>query len=862
MSDSKISALPAAASLVGTELIPLDQAGNTVQTPVSNLLSRANSNVYLSAYPGVDSTGVTDSFAAVAAAIASVANTNKTLVWDCPAFLQVGTDLTKTIFVAGNTSIDFTAAGVLITDSLGIPVIAHVCAGNSNVTMEDFTLRYIGNPGATMLQYTGTWATNNGNWNTITLTNYLAANNGNTFTGGATAIWPSPTNSCALIYFGGGVSNINYIGSVTITAAFSTADRFIPTLFALNIQWKANQTIPSGLVQNATTAAQPANISFDGVTVDGVCMGWVGTGSNVKLRNITSLRYGDLEDSSGNNQGGIGTNSGRSGNLANDLWFAPPHLFYLQSNNSAFVCSVDYLNILDQGIYTSNNPNYGSRRTSGSGYINMMKVDASSLNTLVNIICKRPDGFCDVLAQVGGSIVPGCMMDGVDIFMDCGIGATVTTVNAGSLPATTTSFTVLPANWVCNQLGGTYAGIASGTFTTQFSSGEVRSVTYTVTVVSGNATAISASWTQPLLNANTNVVRIGPASGGAVGGRFAFRWPGQPATNFWLNNIKIVDQATFPLMWPMQSDASVGHVNIFMRYDLIVQDWPTIANYNPGFGLTGEGIDIIGKTILTNCSATQNFRGPIVNNSGTLTLDHFREEVLHGWRQTLITFAVAPTGTSGNILSAMWPLGTVGWIYPSGTYNVIFSDGEVRPVTFTNGSVACSWSVALTGTPTVTAQACLINAAQFNAFRPRIQLAQVGAPVLINYGVRARVIDVSNGGEINLNQGMMEELWWQYFQGIPSGSTGITYDATWAIDRAAWGVLAALSGGTATAVNLTTGGNTILSNGAVTSPGPLPIVGPQPYAGVITVAPVSGSLPSAGTAYVGVRGVRSGLSTN
>lgn len=812
-------------------------------------LGAGSTNVFLSVSPGIDPNGIIDSNAGIIAAIESVRNTNKTLVWDCPAYSAQGFDNTKTIFIRSNTNIDWTSSGAFITDAIGVPAMA--MAGTvTNCTFTDFTVRYTGNPGATILQYAGAWSTNNSHWNDVVLLNYMVANNGNTFTSPATPIWPGPTNTSALFYIGGNVSNCSFIGACSVTSVNPTADRFVNCLFSLNIQWLPG-AITSGLPQNATTAAQPSNISFDGIVIDGVCMAWVGTGANLKIRNITRFRYGDLEDSSGNFQGGMSA-SGRSGNLATDLWSAPPHLFYLQSTNTAFPCSVDYFNIFSQGLYTSNNPNYGSRRTGLSGYINLMKIDASGLNTIKNLTSKDPDGFCDILALTGGVILPGSSIENVDVFMDCGVGGTYLPVTS----FTTTSFSVAPANWVCNQSGVTYAGVNSGSYLTKFSSGEVRMVAYVVTVVGNSATAITATWAKPLLLSNTSTVYAGLTNSG----RFALRYPGQPAQNVFFKNIKVIDLATLPFCWPLSSDAATNHINVVMDVQVIVQDYPTVAQYTPGFGLAGEGINCRVNTIFSNCSNNQSLRGPIVNNTSSPTNDQFREDTLHGWRQVIITFAVAPTGTSANLIADLYHTGDTGWVWPTGTYNVLFSDNQIRPVSFTNGSVACTWSVALTGTPTVTAQACLINATQFNNFKPRIQLAQT--PPNINLGVRARVIDVSNGIELEINQGLLEERWTQFWQGIPSGATPITYDASWAIDRAAFAPTTTLTGGSATAVNLTTGGNTILTGASIAASAPLPIIGPQPYAGVITVAPVSGTLPTGGVAYVGVRGVRVGMAGN
>jgi hypothetical protein len=60
-----------------------------------------------------------------------------------------------------------------------------------------------------------------------------------------------------------------------------------------------------------------------------------------------------------------------------------------------------------------------------------------------------------------------------------------------------------------------------------------------------------------------------------------------------------------------------------------------------------------------------------------------------------ITFTVPPTGVSGTL--------TANWTQATGSYNTMFSDGEIRSVTLTNGSTAATWSQAISGTPQVTA---------------------------------------------------------------------------------------------------------------------------------------------------------------
>lgn len=62
-----------------------------------------------------------------------------------------------------------------------------------------------------------------------------------------------------------------------------------------------------------------------------------------------------------------------------------------------------------------------------------------------------------------------------------------------------------------------------------------------------------------------------------------------------------------------------------------------------------------------------------------------------------ITFSGAPTGVSATLSASVFPS---GWPYVTGPETLVFSDGEVRSATFTNGSAAVTWTGALTGSPT------------------------------------------------------------------------------------------------------------------------------------------------------------------
>ena len=800
-----INPLVSSVNTLNDTTIPGIQTNITALQASVQGLATSSQLVYASNFPGIDKTGLTASNTGLTNLFASIAGTGKIGIIDCPVYIQTGTT-GQSIFVSSGVNLEFKANGRFILDAVSAPALAFIWC--KNCTWLNYTVAYIGNFGGTCLQYTGTWATNNGNWNTTVLTNYLSANNGNTFTGGATA---------------------NY---------------FIGCLFSFNVQWNTGVAVNSSTTFNNTNSSQPNSILFDGFTVDGCCMGFVGTGANLRFRRGLSLRYGDLEDAQGNNQGGIDNTSGRSGNLSSGLWFAPPHLFYLQSQTANFLCSVDYDDIIDEGIYTTSSSVPWTRRTQTSGFINMMKLDCSNVTTVNNLVCKRPDGFADILGQASGTIGAGCFMNNVEIYMDCSVGAYSLLTSGAAAGAT--SFTITPTLWPYNGTGTTYSGVNSGTYLTVFSTGETRQVTYTVTTSGNAATAVSGTWTQPLLNNNTATIKLG------VFGRFAFRFPNSPMNDVYFQRVSIIDQAAIPFNWPMQSDASQAHVNLYADISIIVQDWPAVATYAPGYGLSGTNISRKGKTIFNACSSTQTIRGPITNNTATATYSSYCDEELIGWRQVPITFSGAPTGTSGSILTG--PSGVTGWIYTSGVYPWLFSDGEVRWVTCTNGSASVSWTGALTGTPTVNATASNLNYTQLSSNQPRIQMFQTGAPANINSGNRARIVDVSNGWETEVAQGLQRISWTQFYQGTPTGATPIQYPANWGIDQASYGVITALTGGTAPSINVTSGGNTVLSTLPLTAGAPATgAFSPVPYAGALTYAPASGTLPTAGTAVLMTR---------
>src|SRR5260370_41912701 len=119
-------------------------------------------------------------------------------------------------------------------------------------------------------------------------------------------------------------------------------------------------------------------------------MGWVGGVRERILENITSLRYGDLQDAAVGNVGGIGK------------WFAPPHLFYFSyvaGDPTLFNSDIHFTHVLDKGIRVGKARDAGGTDTI-SGYANSLKLGCVSCS-VDGYQSSRPDGLRDVLTSDG-----------------------------------------------------------------------------------------------------------------------------------------------------------------------------------------------------------------------------------------------------------------------------------------------------------------------------------------------------------------------------------------------------------------------------------------------------------------------------
>ena len=218
------------------------------------------------------------------------------------------------------------------------------------------------------------------------LTRWLEANRNINFTWPMRAVWSGATDDSTIFYLTGSTSDIDVEDMSVWVPKTAGADRYAPEVFALITGQTSNQTVTSSTPLMQPYYAIPRNLSFSGMTLDGTYMGFQGSAQNLKITNVVSYRYGDLQDASGGNVGGI------------DDWFAPPHLFYLNYNPngdpSLFNNNIQISDVLDYG------QRVGNPRDFNSGNCYSLKLGAYG-GSVSNYVSFWPDGFMDVLWSTG-----------------------------------------------------------------------------------------------------------------------------------------------------------------------------------------------------------------------------------------------------------------------------------------------------------------------------------------------------------------------------------------------------------------------------------------------------------------------------
>jgi len=342
--------------------------------------------------------GTTDQTNGAMAAFAAARNQAFTLVVDCAIHLHSGLAVDRGIFIDNGTTVQFTGAGKFFVDNLFHP--AFVIANSSNISLLDWNVEWDGsvpvNPNFGGYYLNGQWVAVSGTvqpaagFNDVVLTHWLAANRGIKFDesqGWSKSIWVGGINPAAVFFITGESTNVVVSGMNLYVPSTAGGNAFLPMAFSTSANWKNNQTVTERTAETTQYAAVPHLLTFENITLDGTLMGWQGNLENTSFDNITSKRYGDLQDANGNNVGGIGK------------WFSPPHLFYLNTQSADPDLAnhgISLENIDDEGVRIGVARDKGGS-DSHSGYAASIKLSCISCS-IVNYISRRPDGFMDLEA--------------------------------------------------------------------------------------------------------------------------------------------------------------------------------------------------------------------------------------------------------------------------------------------------------------------------------------------------------------------------------------------------------------------------------------------------------------------------------
>ncbi len=347
--------------------------------------------------------GTTDDAEGIAKAFAAAAHSAFTLVVDCPLRMHVGMDIMRPIFIDDGTTVEFTGSGKLDVDNIFIP--AFVIADSGNISLTNWNVQYDGSlpidPKSGGYTRNGAFVAGEhagGAFNSLRITPWLTANRGVVFDGSqgrVTARWSGPTDICAMFLFTGAASNVRITGMRVYAPPQAGAERFVPVVFALDPNFTSKQTVTAKSAFSTPTFAIPHDLTFSNISLDGTYMGWVGMLQNSTFENIQSARYGDLQDSSGANIGGL------------NKWFAPPHLFYLQSHfaegdPALSSKNIQIKNVVDRGQRLGKARDLGGE-DKGSGNALSLKIGCVDCS-VENYKTARPDGFLDVLSADGLTI--------------------------------------------------------------------------------------------------------------------------------------------------------------------------------------------------------------------------------------------------------------------------------------------------------------------------------------------------------------------------------------------------------------------------------------------------------------------------
>tara|TARA_R110002126_G_scaffold90468_1_gene215633 strand:+ start:6441 stop:8696 length:2256 start_codon:yes stop_codon:yes gene_type:complete len=283
-------------------------------------------------------------------------------------FLDVEETGTKSIFLEDNTWIEGANDARIIVNNLLSP--AFIIALAENITIRNITIFYD-------QSYDANFGYDNQMTiaNTTQLKTYLVENRGLVFNN-QNPLWRGQVNFRYTVLLE--ASRNVWFENVKMLSKGTTANTFMVGAIKLKEEYSANQTISN----NSAPTSICNNINFKNLVIDGAIMGIQGIVDNLTLDGLKGYRYSDIQTLNGGMVGGL------------DYWMPPPHLIYLNSDNSEnHICkNLTILNTTDYGNYVGTS----NVREEISGYCNSLKLVDFIENVVVdNYFSYRRDGLGD-----------------------------------------------------------------------------------------------------------------------------------------------------------------------------------------------------------------------------------------------------------------------------------------------------------------------------------------------------------------------------------------------------------------------------------------------------------------------------------
>lgn len=719
--------------LTGTELFGLMQGGITKQVPLSAILSLFSGSspkgLALSLQPGIDTTGVLDSWTGFNNAQLAAKAAGVPLIVDCKCFVSVNTTNARCLFVRSNTQIIGTAAGLLIVDNSLIP--SFIFHHSTDIVIRDLDIMYVGTPpwDITVAPYPALIPA----FNDTTMKNDMATNFGNTFSGGGSSCFVGTTNTQSVFRIMGAAARIRFENVRIFAAQGASPVNFAGGGWSLDPQWT-----PGTLVANnnqaitAAVAVIPSDIDIINCRMDGVLMGIVGSGG-VRIHGLKGWRYSDIQKADGSGPGG------------NALYYAPPHLIYLADPDPSFNgWTREIINVFDYGVYVGG----AIRRSTASGSLLSLKIAPCKDTVVDGYTSLRPDGCADVLTNQYGNQI-GNMKNIYFVYDSSVVGTnggnpwgfrypspnpynylTIEGLTGRDLNPLPVQFPVLDMTNVLNQ-NCDFKGVK------MYMNDWGGTANYPGFGMGGNNMTLDADYYWNQYSSDTNL-------------RGSFCNQGTTLMTNGDINARVHGFRLFPVVFSVPPTintpllANWGHsTGVYLLQfsdnevrDVLLTSGSTATVWQPGaLTLTGQPT--------TGCSGTGTVATVAYSGGGTVATIG----------STIQVSGVTPAGFNGT-----W---TVTAATPG---SVSFASTAVGPQTVAG---------TLLNFVTASAQNCLNG--NYNGYKQRMLSMQGGKGI----GNRIRVMDVTNGLESVCQNGAVLETWSRTWNGtIPAGAT---FDLPWSV---------------------------------------------------------------------------------